>query len=222
MSNKRSKPSCIKITVAARGSPLSRIQVQEVLKELQVHHPDVDFTPLFVMTRGDRDRATSLRTLERSDFFTREIDALILAGEVRLGIHSAKDLPEPLSHGLKCVAVTRGIDPSDSLVMRDKGPLPPGAIVATSSLRREACVAALYPHAHFIDIRGTIEERLQCLIDQQVDAVVIAEAALIRLGLTEWPRIRLPGPTAPLQGKLAVVAAQEDEEMATLFACLHC
>jgi len=216
MSSKLSQPYFIK--VGARDSPLSRVQVQEIGNECQEHHPHTVLVPTFVRTYGDLDRHTSLRTLDKTDFFTREIDQMVLQQQVRLGIHSAKDLPHPLPQGLRCVALTPGIDPSDALVLRQQAPLLPGSVVATSSLHREQAVSALYPGIHFVDLRGTIGERLQKLEMGEVDGVVIAEAALIRLHLTHLPRVRLPGPTTPLQGRLAVLAAESDEEMQHLFS----
>ncbi len=71
-----------------------------------------------------------------------------------------------------------------------------------------------------VDIRGAIEKRLELLEQKEVEGVVVAEAALIRLGLTHLNRLKLPGQTAPLQGKLSIIARSEDEEMRTLFACL--
>ena len=80
------------IKLAARASPLSRAQVQEVYEELRLYH-DVLFEPIWMQTIGDRDLTTSLRTLDKTDFFTREIDALLLQGGCRIAIHSAKTFP---------------------------------------------------------------------------------------------------------------------------------
>jgi hydroxymethylbilane synthase len=206
------------ITVAARGSQLSRRQVEEVYTALKKIYPHILFKVVYVVTTGDRDKITSLRNLERTDFFTREIDQMLLNKECRIAIHSAKDLPHPLPQGLFLAALTRGVDPADSLVLREQESLPSHGIVATSSERREACVRQLFPQVHFVDIRGTIEERLAKLDSREVDGVVIAEAALIRLGWTHRHRICLPGETALHQGRLAIVAREEDEEMRQLFS----
>jgi hydroxymethylbilane synthase len=212
------------IPAAARSSPLSKIQVQEILKELQIYHPEIDFEIHYVLTIGDRDRATSLRSLDRTDFFTREIDQLILNKQVRIGIHSAKDLPVPLPEGLAVVCLTQGLDPGDALVMREGlsiHTLPKGACIATSSVRREEAAKQLRPDLTFIDLRGTIAERLEKLEKGQADGVIVAEAALIRLGLTHLNRITLPGETVEGQGRLAVTALKDDREMQRVFACLH-
>jgi hydroxymethylbilane synthase len=211
------------ITIASRQSLLAKAQVEEVLKELNLHHPYVSFSCTFLDTTGDKDQKTSLRTLDKTDFFTKEIDNLLLSGCCRVGIHSAKDLPDPLPNGLSIAAITRGINPSDSLVLKE-GITPFNfsyqPLIATSSERREEAVKKIMPHAIFTDIRGTIHQRLQVLNENRVDGVVIAEAALIRLGLTNLNRVTLPGKTTPLQGQLAVIVREDDVEIHTLFACM--
>jgi len=207
------------IKIAARKSPLSQAQVAEVLNELQAFHPDIVFEPILVDTLGDRDRTTSLKTLGSTDFFTKEVDQLVLSGECQIGIHSAKDLPNSLESGLELIALTKGVDSSDALVTKMRM-LPEDPLVATSSFRREASVRELYPLARFVDLRGTIIERLSLLERGEVDGVVVAEAALIRLGLSHLLRERLPS-TTDLQGKLAVVAREGDLAMKQLFACIN-
>lgn len=209
-------PFSNEIPVAARASKLSRAQFQEVANAL----PHISFTPVFVETSGDLDLKTSLRSLGKSDFFTKEVDALLLSGVCRIAIHSAKDLPDPLPKGLALIALTAGVDPADALVLREGEALetlPSGARIGTSCERREKSVLALRSDLQCVDIRGTIERRLELLDTGEVDGVVMAEAALIRLGLTHRNRMRLEGETAPLQGKLAIVAREEDLEMRQLF-----
>ena len=184
--------------IGARPSPLSRAQVEEIRTEF-----NLDFEVVWVSTTGDKDRTTSLRGLEKTDFFTRELDEMVLSGAIDAAIHSAKDLPDPLPPGLTLAALSKGLDPRDSLVYNRE----PIRLVATSSARREEAVRTLFPTCQFIDLRGTIHERLAKL--DVVDGVVIAEAALIRLNLTHLKRIFLPGPTAPLQGKLAIVCRSD-------------
>ena len=121
-------------------------------------------------TTGDKDQKTSLRTLEKTDFFTKEIDELQLAGGCRISIHSAKDLPDPLPKGLTMVALTQGVDPSDSLVLRENETiesLPHGAKMGTSSARREKNIRDLRSDFICVDVRGNIQARL-ALLDQGV------------------------------------------------------
>ncbi len=215
------KPSTI--VVGARSSPLSQAQVQEIWQELKLHHPEIILKPIFVSTTGDKDHTVSLRTLGKTDFFTKEVDTLLLTNQCRIAIHSAKDLPDPIPEGLNLVAITQGVDSADVLVLRPEESLPKlrsGAIIATSSERREEAVRQLRHDLDFIDIRGTIGERLAKLDTGEADGVVIAEAALIRLGLTHLNRIRLPGSTTPLQGQLAILSREHDTEMSRLFSCL--
>lgn len=211
------------IKVGARESPLSKVQVQEVLSALQAHHPEISFETFFVLSKGDKDQKTSLRHLQKTDFFTREIDEMVLKGICQVGIHSAKDLPEPLPEGLRVVALTEGLDPSDVLVIRHGetlDSLPPKAIIATSSERREAAVRMLRPDFTFVDLRGTIEQRLEKLEKGEADGVVVAMAALIRLGLTHLNLIKIPGETVHHQGRLAIVARKGDQDMSQLFGTI--
>ena len=213
------------IQIAARSSPLSKAQVKEIDQSLRQHHPHIHFDVHYMSTIGDRDLATSLRSLDRSDFFTQDIDNWVLEGKRRLAIHSAKDLPASLRDGLTLFCLTKGLDPSDSLVLASHATLqelPAGSMIATSSIRREETVRQLRQDLHFCDIRGTIEQRLAKLQAKEIDGVVIAEAALIRLGLTHLNRISLPGKTVEGQGQLAIVGREEDRDLKAIFSCLDC
>lgn len=206
----------MKLKVGARGSALSRKQVEEVMGELGIKDYEVDW----METRGDRDKKSPLGPMEKTDFFTREVDEKVLSGQCTVGIHSAKDLPEPLPKGLKVFALTKGLASHDSLVMRagqkfEK--LKRGALIGSSSKRRDLIIRGLKPDLKCVEVRGTIEERLEKLDRGEVDGLVVAEAALIRLGLTDRNRIYLPGQVAPLQGKLAVVGREGDKEVEALF-----
>lgn len=204
------------IRIIARASPLSQAQVEEVMQNLRLVHPHLSISVTWKQTTGDLDRITSLKTLDKTNFFTKELDEALLAQEADLAIHSAKDLPDPLPPGLCLAALTQGVDPSDSLVFKR---LPPMSI-GTSSTRREQLLRTLYPNSICVDIRGTIHERLERL-EQDLDAVVIAEAAIIRLHLTHLPRISLPGKTTPGQGRLALITRETDETTKQLTSCLH-
>lgn len=212
------------IVVGSRSSALARAQLAEVAQLLQVYYPQLHLEPLWLETRGDKDKQSSLRELEKSDFFTREIDEALQQNRCRIAVHSAKDLPEPLTAGLCLAALTKGVDPADALVVRPGltlQSLPAKAKVATSSWRRQHSVSMLLPEAQFFDLRGTIEERLEQLHRGHFDAIVMAEAALLRLNLTHYTRYTLPGPPATNQGKLAVLARSSDDEMHKLLQPIH-
>lgn len=210
----------ISLRVASRVSPLAIAQVDEVIANLRTYCSDLVVQPTWVRTIGDRDQVTSLRTLDKTDFFTREVDALVLNGDCDIAVHSAKDLPEPIPAGLALIALTQGIDPADTLVLRPGetfDSLPSGATIATSSVRREDAVRRLRSDLTFVDIRGAIDHRLAKLANHEVDGVVVAMAALIRLQLTHLNYLILPGDTVPGQGRLAVMARADNEVMKQLF-----
>ncbi|MDR2539871.1 MAG: hydroxymethylbilane synthase [Chlamydiales bacterium] len=217
-------PLCNQISVAARDSCLSRAQVREVCQELQTIHPNCVFAPTWIQTTGDCRLDVSLKFLSKTNFFTKEIDQWVLSGICRVGIHSAKDLPDPLEQGLKIVAITRGVDARDVLVLlphQTIDTLPKKARIATSSLRREKAIKDLREDLICVDIRGVIEARLACLYRGEIEGLVVAEAALVRLGLIHLNRFFLSTEVAALQGKLAVVARQDDQEMLQLFSVIN-
>lgn len=210
------------VRVGARDSALSKAQVAELLCILQNHYPSLDFSVTWFQTTGDVDQTTSLSSLEKTDFFTKEIDRAVLDELCQIGVHSAKDLPDPLPQGLIVLAYTESIDPSDVIVLKDHQRLenlPFQAKVGTSSLRRAANIKALRSDLECIEIRGPIEKRLSLLDEGKVDAVVIAKAALIRLKL-QRNTIHLPGEPCPRQGSLAIVSKENNFSMEQLFACL--
>lgn len=213
----------MKVKVLARSSALSQAQVKEVQSAIQEHHPQVQFNVEYMQTLGDRDQKTSLKELYKTDFFTRELDKALLEKRADIAVHSAKDLPDPIPQGLECIAITKGVDSSDSLVIREdlsweefaKNPK-----VGTSSFRREEAVLKEFPRANFFDIRGVIEDRLQLIYSKKLDGVVIAEAALIRLGLTDLKRRPLFSPVENFQGQLAILTQTENRAMKELFSVL--
>lgn len=217
------KMLCKTLRIAARDSKLSCIQMQEVVDQLLKKDPTLFLERIFVKTRGDLDKKTSLKNLDKTDFFTYEIDQLQLENLVDLAVHSRKDLPDPMHPELEVAAVTKGIDSRDSLVLRkgeDFFSLPPPR-VATSSFRREKNVKKLREDVIFVDVRGSIDERLKQLEDHQFEAIVVAEAALLRLKYTDLNRLYLPGETAEGQGELAIVVRKKDQELKRFLQFLH-
>lgn len=213
---------CI-IKVVARDSLLSQRQVEEVQRELYEHHPHVVFEVTLMKAIGDLQLDVSLMGQEKTNFFTKELDEYVLQGFADVGIHSAKDLPEPLPPGLKIYALTQGVDPSDSLVFSENcnlHNLPYNAKIGTSSQRRIESLRKLRADIIPVDIRGPIGQRLALLKQGVLDGVVIAEAALIRLGLTHLNRIKLVGEVSPWQGRLAIVGKEDNSLLKQLFKSL--
>lgn len=214
----------MKVVVGARKSKLSLKQVEEVLEELRRYTSEVEFEVLAVDTQGDRDLKASLKKMEKSDFFTQEVDTMQLQGKCQVAIHSAKDLPYPLPKGLQLIALTKGKNTCDVLVMREGASLhtlKKQGKVGSSSVRRDAVIQKLRPDLQCEEVRGTIENRLEKLFRGELEGLVVAEAALIRLGLTHLNRMVLPGESALFQGQLAILSRTGDEDMEKLFSPLH-
>ena len=214
------------LVIGTRGSPLSRVQTQEVAAALRERFPQLEVRLQPLRTRGDRDRETPLVDLGLG-IFTGEIERALLAGEVHVAVHSLKDLGTELPAGLAIGAVPPRKDPRDALVSRDGRPLaelPAGARIGTSSPRRAALVKSLRPDAEVLPIRGNVETRLQKALQGQYDAVVLAAAGLQRLGLEEQVAEYLDPLTfvpAVGQGALAVEVREEDQETLGLVRALE-
>lgn len=212
------------LRVGTRTSPLALAQVREIAHILKKVAPSVSLRVIKMNTAGDLDKVTPISGLEGTDFFTREIDRALLSGKIDLAIHSAKDLPDVIPEGMIIAATTRSVDPYDVLVSRSGlklRDLPKGAKVGTSSERRKAQLHAFRPDLKLVDIRGTMGERLEKLELQGLDAIVIAAAGLVRLGLggriTERISLKILRPH-PLQGSLAVAVRKDDEKLQRLFS----
>jgi len=187
-------------------------QVREVVEKLGVKEIAIKI----YNTSGDLDKVTPIEKVEGTDFFTDKIEQALLGHEIDLAVHSAKDLPETIPEGLAIAVITRSIDPSDILVSRGNfklGELPQGARVGTSSGRRKKQLLQVRPDLEVADLRGNLDERLEKLDRGEYDAIVVAAAGLIRLGLAERITERLPFETAKGQGALALEIRKEDQEL---------
>lgn len=195
-----------KIRVIARGSRLSRLQVEEVFKNF----PELAYEIKYLESYGDKNQQISLLNGEApADIFTRELDDAIRQGDADIAIHSAKDLPYPLPEDIEVIALFPAFDTTDSLVSRGHkklAELPAGSIIGTSSPLRKKGLNDLRPDLTIKGIRGCIEERVQQVKDGKYDAAIVATCALKRLGMEDEIAEVLPFPTHPLQGLLAITA----------------
>lgn len=195
-----------KIRVIARGSRLSRLQVEEVFKNF----PELAYEIKYLESYGDKNQQISLLNGEApADIFTRELDDAIRQGDADIAIHSAKDLPYPLPEDIEVIALFPAFDTTDSLVSRGHkklAELPAGSIIGTSSPLRKKGLNDLRPDLTIKGIRGCIEERVQQVKDGKYDAAIVATCALKRLGMEDEIAEVLPFPTHPLQGFLAITA----------------
>ena len=204
------------IKIGSRPSALAQIQAREILSLLPKKLFDHEL--LIFSTQGDIDKTTPLTSNPSDHFFTNTLDAALLKKEIDLAVHSAKDLPKKLNPGLKIFALTKAIDDTDSWVSDYSiENLPKGAKIGTSSVLRGEMIKALKPEIELVDIRGTIQERLELLHHKKIDGLIVATCALKRLGLEKAIKNLLPWESTPLQGQLAVVGRLEDSSIEKLF-----
>ena len=195
--------------IATRASTLARWQAERVGAWLG---DDVEL--VFVSTTGDRDQTSELHAIGGQGVFTKEVQQAVLDGRADLAVHSAKDLPSTTPEGLVLAVVPERADPRDALVGRPFADLEPGAAIGTGSVRRRAQLAAARPDLTFGPLRGNIETRLRKRTELGYDAVVVAVAALERLGLAHEiadvldPELLMP---QVAQGALAVECRAGDE-----------
>ena len=205
-----------RLRVATRGSTLARTQTALVIEML-----GGDAEPVVVETRGDRTTDVDIWEIGGQGVFVKEVQAAVIDGRADLAVHSAKDLPSTEPDGLMIGAVPRREDPRDALVGGTLDGLPPGARVATGSVRRRAQLAWLRPDLTFRGLRGNIETRLRQATG--FDAVVVAAAALVRLGRIDAAD-ELLDPTIVVpqvgQGALAVECRIDDAEVRDRLAAL--
>ena len=206
-----------RLLLGTRGSPLALAQTNEVIKSLKNVAPSMRFEVVPIKTKGDKLHDTGI-TVEGKSIFTKEIEESLAKAEIDVAIHSMKDLVVELPRGLVIAAVPKRVNPRDALISRNKrklDDLPGGARVGTSSPRRKAQLLAARGDLEILDVRGNMGTRLGKLKDGEYDAVVLAAAGLIRLGLerevTEFisTSVMLP---AVGQGALAIEAKETDEQ----------
>lgn len=175
----------IKMIVGSRGSALALRQTQMVVDEIQRLNPGVECRIEIIKTTGDRILDVPLSQIGDKGLFVKEIEAALLAGEIDFAVHSAKDLPSEMDDRLCIAAFPERVCPADALVSHNGGlmQLPKGARVGTSSLRRRAQILAVRPDIEVADLRGNLDTRLRKLDEAHYDAVILACAGLVRLGL---------------------------------------
>ena len=197
------------IRVATRASALARWQAERVGALLG---REIEY--VLVTTTGDRDQTSELHAIGGQGVFTKEVQQAVLDGRADVAVHSAKDLPTATPPGLVLATVPERGDPRDALVGCTLEKLGPGARIGTDSVRRRAQLAAARPDLTFGPLRGNIETRLRKRVELGYDAVVVAFAALERLGLgAEADSVLDPGVMLPqvAQGALAAECRIDDE-----------
>jgi len=208
------------IRIGTRGSDLALWQANHVKRQLEILGCKVEIT--IIQTQGDLIQDLSFDKLEGKGFFTKEIEAELLNGNVDLAVHSHKDLETTPPPGLVIAAVSEREDPSELLLIRSEAhdpslpfELAEGAIIGTSSARRQSLLRSLRSDLRIEELRGNVPTRLQKLRDGKYDAILLAKAGVARLGLdTSDVRCLTLDPSAfipaPAQGVLGLQVREND------------
>src|SRR3989440_13041810 len=183
------------LRVGTRGSKLSLVQTDIVLDQLKRKDPKLVVDRKIIKTRGDEDQRTPIFSINQKGIFEKEIDQAILEGKIDVAVHSLKDVPVfEVDTKLVVASVPQRGSPSNVLVSRDGErlrDLKSGSRVGTSSLLRVAQLKRVRPDLQAVPIRGNVDTRLQKVEDGEFDAVILAEAGVLRLRFTRRKRERL-------------------------------
>jgi hydroxymethylbilane synthase len=217
------------LRVGTRGSPLALAQANEIRSRLAAIHgfPPERITLHVISTTGDMVSDRPLAQAGGKGLFTKEIEEALVAGEIDIAVHSAKDMPTLLPPGLAIAAVPPREDARDVFISRKAaslGDLPQRASVGTASLRRQALVKRRRPDLAVVNFRGNVETRLRKLDAGAVDATLLALAGLKRLGLAEKATAILAIDEflpAVGQGIIAVEARADDARVLPLLAAIN-
>jgi hydroxymethylbilane synthase len=193
------------LRIATRKSQLALWQAEHVAERLRRAHPDLVVELVPMSTKGDRILDRSLAAIGGKGLFIKELEIALEERRADLAVHSMKDVPAELPAGFTIGAVLERADPFDALVSPRHASidaLPRGAAIGTSSLRRQAQLLAARPDLKIEGLRGNVNTRLQRLDDGELDAIVLACAGLIRLGMESRIAARLaPGISLPAVGQ---------------------
>jgi hydroxymethylbilane synthase len=210
----------MKYKVGTRGSRLAIAQTEIVLSLLR-KKTSIDFEVVTINTTGDIDRRP-IFTIDEKGVFEKEINQAVISGQVDFAVHSLKDIPSDLSDKLIVASIPKRASPSDVLVSKEKlklEELPTSAVVGTSSLRRAIQIFRLRPDLLVKPIRGNVETRVRRSGVGEYDAVILAEAGLLRLGMKDVIAERFDFKDfvpAPGQGAIAIVCRRQNTELIEL------
>jgi len=211
-------------TYATRKSALALAQCRALVAELQRLHPDFTFEELQVVTTGDRIQDRSLSEIGGKGLFIKEIEEALLEGRADFAVHSSKDVPPELAPSLIVECFPQRVDARDVIVTRsgaDFDALPEGSTIGTSSLRRRIQLSALRPDLRFSVLRGNVDTRIRKCRAGEVEAIVLARAGMLRLGIeNEASEVLSAERSLPAvgQGALAVEQRADDADVAALLA----
>ena len=216
------------LRIATRKSQLALWQAEHVAARLREAHAGLDIVLVPLLTQGDRIQDRTLAAIGGKGLFIKELEVAIEDLRADIAVHSMKDVPADLPPGLTIGAVLKRADPRDALVTASGiarlEDLRPGAVVGTSSLRRQAQLLALRPDLRIESLRGNVDTRIRKLDAGGMDAIVLACAGLVRLGLESRitarldPQVCLPAVT---QGVIGIECRRSDARTAELLQALE-
>lgn len=215
------------VRIATRKSPLALWQAEYVKQQLLAHHPQLQVELIALSTRGDKLLDTSLAKVGGKGLFVKELEIALLEGEADIAVHSMKDVPMEFPDGLALAVICEREDPLDAFVSNNYqrlDQLPAGALVGTSSLRRQSQVRAQFPDLQIKDLRGNVNTRLAKLDQGEYDALILASAGLIRLDMHQRIASRLEAELclpAGGQGAVGIECRAEDKAIQALLDPLH-
>jgi hydroxymethylbilane synthase len=181
-----------KIVIGTRGSKLALWQAEFVRSELNRLYPDLEIELNKIKTTGDKILDVPLANVGGKGLFVKEIEEALLGKDADIAVHSMKDVPTEFPEGLHLAVICRREDPRDAFISKMRSvrfeisrfqDLPPGAKIGTSSLRRSCQLLSIRPDLKIGQLRGNLDTRLRKLDEGQFDAIILAAAGLIRLGL---------------------------------------
>lgn len=216
-----------KLVIASRESMLAMWQAEYIKGRLKALYPDCEVEILGMTTRGDQILDRTLSKIGGKGLFIKELEQALQDGRADLAVHSIKDVPMELPEGFALAAIGERASPFDAFVSNQYARLeemPEGAIVGTSSLRREAQLRAKFPHLTIQPLRGNVQTRLSKLDNGDYDAVILAAAGLQRLGLDGRIReILSPADSLPAagQGALGIEIAARRTDLADILRPLN-
>lgn len=216
------------VRIATRKSALALWQAEYVKAQLEHFHPGITVELVPMTTKGDIILDTPLAKVGGKGLFVKELEVAMLENRADIAVHSMKDVPVEFPEGLGLEIICPREDPRDAFVsntINSFADLPQGAIVGTSSLRRQCQIKALRPDLDIRDLRGNVNTRLKKLDNGEYDAIILASAGLIRLEMPERirefiePEVMLP---ANGQGAVGIECRTDDETIKALLAPLGC
>jgi hydroxymethylbilane synthase len=214
-----------KIIIGTRGSRLAMIQADIVAAELQRAHHSIKIEIRKIVTEGDRNRNMSIEEAGDTGIFVRALEEALADKRIDIAVHSLKDMPTSLPVNMHLAAVTKRTDPRDALVASAVlGGLKPGSLIGTGSLRRTAQLKNLRGDLRVINIRGNVDSRLRKVDSGELHGVIVAAAAMLRLGWAAKISEYLPLESflpAVGQGALAIEARKGDLAMQEYVAALN-